>query len=75
MDCISEENKSVARMLFSGIHQDVFWGYPPTGERVEWAGAAFFTFEQGKILDLWVLGDVHGLLQQLAHNQAKTAPA
>jgi hypothetical protein len=32
----------------------------------EWAGAAFFTFERGLVSDLWVLGDLRALYQQLA---------
>jgi steroid delta-isomerase-like uncharacterized protein len=65
-EVISEGNKAFARMLFSGRHCGEFFGYTPTGKRVEWAGAAVFTFADEKIAALWVLGDVHGLLQQLA---------
>jgi steroid delta-isomerase-like uncharacterized protein len=67
-EVIAEGHKVCARMLFSGIHRAEFLGYPPTFKRVEWVGAAVFTFEGGKVSDLWVLGDVHGLLQQLASN-------
>ena len=41
------------------------FGHPPTGKMVSWAGAAVFTFSGELIRDLWVLGDVHSLLQQL----------
>lgn len=71
LDIVHEGNKAFARMLFSGIHKDVFFDYHPTHMRVEWAGAALFTFDQEKIIDLWVLGDVHGLLEQLARNQTQ----
>jgi predicted ester cyclase len=74
LDFVNEGNKAFARMLFSGIHQGDFFGYQPTLARVEWAGAALFTFDQDKIIDLWVLGDVHGLLEQLARNKSKTPP-
>ena len=37
-------------------------------KRVEWVGAAVFTFESRKITDVWVLGDLYGLLQDLAKN-------
>lgn len=67
-EIISEGNKAFARMLFSGIHHGEFFAYPPTFKHVEWAGAAVFTFDSDKVSDLWVLGDVHGLLQQLAKN-------
>jgi predicted ester cyclase len=67
-DIISEGNQALARMLFSGVHRADFLGYAPTFKRVEWAGAAVFTFDGDKVSELWVLGDVHGLLQQLARN-------
>ena len=67
-EVIAEGNKAFARMQFSGVHRGEFFGYPPTGKRVEWAGAALFTFAGEQIAALWVLGDVHGLLQQLARN-------
>ena len=57
-----------ARMRFSGIHRGDFFGYSPTGSRVEWTGTALFTFWGGQFADLWVLGDVHGLLQLLERN-------
>lgn len=71
LDLVGESHKTFARMLFSGIHKGDFFGYRPTLMRVEWAGAALFTFDQEKITDLWVLGDVHSLLAQLAHNQSQ----
>jgi len=67
-EMIAESNKAFARMLFSGIHRAKFFGYQPTGKRVEWAGAAVFTFHGEKISALWVLGDLHDLLQQLENN-------
>ena len=71
LDFVGEGNKAFARMLFSGIHKGDFFDYRPTLMRVEWAGAALFTFDQEKIADLWVLGDVHGLLEQLARNKSQ----
>jgi hypothetical protein len=35
---------------------------------VEWAGAALFTLKSDKIADLWVLGDLQGLREQLQRN-------
>lgn len=69
LDFVDEGNKAFACMLFSGIHKGDFFDYRPTLMRVEWAGAALFAFDQEKIADLWVLGDVHGLLEQLARNK------
>ncbi len=68
LDLVIEEPKAFARMRFSGRHRGKLFDLPPTGKRVEWAGAALFTFREGQVADLWVLGDVHGLIRQLEHN-------
>ncbi len=67
-DLVVEGDRAFARMHFEGIHRASFMGFPPTGKPVEWAGAALFTLKTGKIADLWVLGDVQGLKDQLARN-------
>jgi predicted ester cyclase len=65
LEMTEEEDRVVARVRFSGLHRGPFMGHAPTGKPVEWAGSAHFTFAGGKVKDLWVLGDVHGLLQLL----------
>ncbi len=69
LEMTEEENRVAAKMLFHGTHRGEMMGFAPTGKRVEWHGSAHFTFAEGKVSDLWVLGDVHGLLQQLEANQ------
>lgn len=68
IDLVVEGSKAFARMRFSGIHRGEFFGYQPTDKPVEWLGSALFTFNGEKVADLWVLGDVHGLLQLLERN-------
>jgi predicted ester cyclase len=68
LDVVSEGERAFARMRFEGIHQAQFLGFAPTGRRVEWAGAALFTLKSDKIADLWVLGDLQGLREQLQRN-------
>ena len=68
LDLVEEGKQCFARMRFSGMHRGDFFGFKPTGKQVEWAGAALFTFRDGLVADLWVLGDVHGLLQLLERN-------
>lgn len=67
-DLVTEGDRAFARMHFEGIHRGPFMGFAPTGRRVEWTGAALFSLEGGKIADLWVLGDVNGLREQLLRN-------
>lgn len=65
LDLIEEGPRLAARMRFGGTHRGPLFGIPATGRAVAWDGAAFFTFEGDRVRDLWVLGDVHGLLGQL----------
>jgi predicted ester cyclase len=68
LDLVSEGERAFARMRFEGIHRTPFLGFAPTGRRVDWAGAALFTLKSDKIADLWVLGDMQGLREQLQRN-------
>jgi steroid delta-isomerase-like uncharacterized protein len=68
-ELVSEGDKVFAKMTFTGIHQAEFMGYAPTHKRVSWAGGALFTFQGDRIADVWVLGDVKGLEEQLERNK------
>ena len=68
LDLVVEPPKAFARMRFSGSHVGELLGFPPTGKAVEWAGDALFTFSGSQVADLWVLGDMHGLIRRLEQN-------
>lgn len=70
LETTEQANRVVAKMRFSGTHRGAMLGFAPTGKRVDWAGSAHFTFEGTLVADLWVLGDVHGLIQRLEANRA-----
>jgi len=55
---------------FFGVRRrgDQGTGRLPTGRRAEWVGAALFTLKSDKIADLWVLGGLQGLREQLQRN-------
>ena len=65
LDMVEEGNKVYAKLRYHGIHRAELLGFAPTGRHVWWHGAPFFTFEGDKVRDLWVLGDVHSLIEQL----------
>jgi steroid delta-isomerase-like uncharacterized protein len=67
-EMVAEGDKVYARMLYSGIHRGEFFGFAPTGAKLKWDGIAAFTFTNGKISELWVMGDVQGILKQLARH-------
>ena len=68
-ELLEEGNKVFAKMSFTGIHKDEFMGYQPSNERLTWKGCALFTFDEEKISDVWVLGDLKSLENQLMLNE------
>ena len=71
-EIVDDRESAAARMEFSGVHRDTFRGYPATGNRVSWKGAAFFRFAaDGRISRLWVLGDLINLEASLKENQRR----
>ena len=64
-ELIATEQQAAARMRFTGVHRGLFFGVPATGRQITWAGSAFFKVAEGKICEIWVLGDVDSVKQQL----------
>jgi predicted ester cyclase len=65
---ITEGDNTFARLAYTGTHIGEVFGIPATKNRFEYAGAAVFTIEDDLILEVWVLGDVYGLIRQLDAN-------
>jgi predicted ester cyclase len=65
LDLVEEGAKVFGKVRFHGTHRATLLGVPPTARHVWWHGAPMFTFDGDKVRDLWVLGDVHGLLGRL----------
>jgi predicted ester cyclase len=65
LDLVEESNKVFGKVRFHGIHRKELLGVAATGMHVWWYGVPIFTFGDGKVRDLWVLGDLHGLLGRL----------
>ena len=64
-ELIVDGPRAAARMTFSGRHRGVLFGVAPTGRYLSWSGAAFFSSTDGRISELFVLGDVDDLKRQL----------
>jgi steroid delta-isomerase-like uncharacterized protein len=62
---VAEDTCAAVRLLCSGTHTGPLLDLPATGRRFEYAGAAFFTVEDGLLASAWVLGDLDGLRRQL----------
>ena len=68
LDLIEEGDRIAAKLRFTAIHAGDFLGYAPTGKQLEWEGSTHFTFRDGRISDIWVLGDIFTLEQKLKAN-------
>ena len=68
-ELVEEGHKVFARMSFGGVHRKLFLGFEPTGKIVRWSGCALFTFRGDEVAELWVLGDLKGLEEQLERNR------
>jgi predicted ester cyclase len=64
-DMVSTDDRAAARLTFTGIHRGVFFEKAPTGRRITWPGSAFFKTAGEKIVELWVLGDIDSVKQQI----------
>lgn len=64
-DQVAEDNRVAARWTMTGTHEGEFNGIPPTGKQVSHSGTIFYRLENGRIAEVWFLGDTMGLMQQL----------
>lgn len=64
-DLVTTDTRAAARMTFKGLHRAPFFGVEASGREIAWSGAAFFRIEATQIAELWVLGDIDAVKQQL----------
>jgi predicted ester cyclase len=62
---IEEGNRVAGKMRFHGYHREEMFGVVPTGRHVWWTGMPIFTFDGSKVRDLYVLGDIYGLIERM----------
>jgi predicted ester cyclase len=62
---IEEANRVSGKMRFHGYHRREMFGVVPSGRHVWWTGMPIFTFDGGKVRDLYVLGDIYGLIERM----------
>jgi len=64
-DLIAEGDRVVVRWKLLGTHSREFDGISPTGRAITLRGIAIYRVEGGKLMERWVVSDLHGLLQEL----------
>jgi steroid delta-isomerase-like uncharacterized protein len=71
-EIITQRDRSFVRLTYRGTHKGEVFGIPPTNKRVEYSGAAVFQIRDDKISDVWVLGDIYGLILQLKESNTES---
>jgi predicted ester cyclase len=78
-DQIAEGDKVLTRWRFRGTHTGPLYGSPASGREVSVAGFHLHRIIDGKIVEIWAIGDFYSLLQQIdalpATQVASTTPA
>jgi steroid delta-isomerase-like uncharacterized protein len=64
-DLIAEGDKVVVRWTLLGTHQGDFGGIAPTGRPIALKGIAIYRVDDGKLMERWVVSDLHGLLEEI----------
>src|SRR5258707_15745103 len=64
-EIIAEEDKAFARLTYRGTYCGELFGIAPTRRLIQYSGAAVFKFRGNRIAEVWVLGDIYGLINQL----------
>jgi steroid delta-isomerase-like uncharacterized protein len=64
-ELVAEDDRVVARLIYTGTHRGEIFGIAPTGRRIRYAGVGIFQISGDRIVEGWVLGDLAGLLLQL----------
>lgn len=74
-DIVAERDRVATRGYFTGTHQGVFNGIPPTGKQIKVPYADFWRIENGRASENWVRMDTVALMQQLGVMPMPTPPS
>lgn len=62
---VAEGNVVGVQTRITGTHEGNLYGIPATGTAIDIVSSAFYTFEDGKIVEAWEMADEAALLMQL----------
>lgn len=76
LDQIAEGDEVMTRWRFEGTHTGPLYGAPASGRRVSVTGFHVHRIVDGRIVEIWALGDFYALLTQIdALPSPETTPA
>lgn len=63
---VMENYQVAAKAVYNGTHSGKLLDFEPTNKRIQYHGASFFKIgDDGRIREVWVLGDLNSLYKQL----------
>lgn len=74
-DCIAHGDRVVTRCITRGTQRGDYFGTPPTNRRVAITEVQIYRIEDGQIVEMWLVFNVLGVLQQLGMIPAGGFPA
>jgi len=70
-DLIAEGDRVVVHWRLLATQQGEFYGMPPTAAPISLQGIAIYRVANGKLMERWVVYDLHGLIQQVRAGASK----
>jgi len=64
-DIIAEGDKVWARLMGTGTNRGEYRGLAPTGKKVKWEAVSIWRIADGKVVEMWAVGDMLDFLKQL----------
>ena len=65
LDQVAEGDEVMTRWRFEGTHLGPLYGHPASNQRVSVTGFHVHRIVDGKIVEIWALGDFYSLLTQI----------
>ncbi len=62
---VAEDDMVAHRTTYSGTQAGEWQGIAATGRKVSWSVMVFYRFENGKVVEDWVINDQLSVMQQL----------
>jgi predicted ester cyclase len=69
-DLIAQGDRVVVRWRLRGTHVGEFRGIAPTGRAITLKGIAIYRVADGKLMERWVVSDLHNLLEEIGASSA-----
>jgi len=69
-DLIAEGDRVVVRWRLLGTHKGDFGGIAASGRPITLKGIAIYRVDRGKLMERWVVSDLHGLLEEIRASAA-----